>query len=196
VFVRHVMALAIILSVACVAINHYCILSYKRIYYTSQQNLTFIWHTGEISVPNRKFIAEFKHVSSFFHHPRFFCDSQVKCAVLERHTLRLSRMPSSMNRSLSHSLTASELITTTNSIINYTYNNVPLQIFAALKSKFSCLIYFSLRTFRKQSRSFHTTVRAWPVSVISVGRRSVIFLIHCTLTGFGWLKSENIGLLT
>jgi hypothetical protein len=47
----------------------------------------------------------------FLHHPRFFfCDSQVKCAVPERHTLRFSRMPSAMNRRLSHSLPASEHI--------------------------------------------------------------------------------------
>jgi hypothetical protein len=63
-----------------------------------------------MSVPIRTFNTEFKYVSSFCQHPRFFCDSQVKRAVLERHTLRLSRMPSAMNRCLSHSLSASEHI--------------------------------------------------------------------------------------
>jgi hypothetical protein len=56
-------------------------------------------------VPNRTFNAEFKYVSSFSPSPTVICDSQVKCAVLERHTLRV---PCAMNQRLSHSLPASE----------------------------------------------------------------------------------------
>jgi hypothetical protein len=78
---------------------------------TGQQNLTFFFVSrGKISNPDSTFNAEFKYVSSFSLSPTVFCDSQVKCAVLERHTLRLSRMPSAMNRRLSHSLPASEHI--------------------------------------------------------------------------------------
>jgi hypothetical protein len=79
-------------------------------YFTGKQNLTFFVPRGKISNPDSTFNAEFKYVSSFLHHPQFFCNSQVKCAVLERHTLRLSRMPSAMNSRLSHSLPASEQI--------------------------------------------------------------------------------------
>jgi hypothetical protein len=79
-------------------------------YFTGKQNLTFIGTRGKISVSNRTFITEFKYVSSFSPSPTVFCDSHVKCAVLERHTLQLSRMPSAMNRSLSHSLPASKHI--------------------------------------------------------------------------------------
>jgi hypothetical protein len=78
--------------------------------FTGQQNLTFFWHTGNIYVPTRTFNTKLKYVSSFSQSPTGFCDSQVKCAVLERHTIRLSKMPSAMNRRLSHSLPASEHI--------------------------------------------------------------------------------------
>jgi hypothetical protein len=75
-------------------------------FFTGQQNLTF-WGGRKLSVPNRTFNAEFKYVSSFSLSPTVFFDSQVKCAVLERHTLR---EPSAMNQRLSHSLPASEHI--------------------------------------------------------------------------------------
>jgi hypothetical protein len=79
------------------------------IYFTGQQHLQFLAHGGK-SVPNRTFNTEFNYVSSFSPSPTTFSDSPVKCAVLERHTVRLSRMPSAINRRLSHSLPASEHI--------------------------------------------------------------------------------------
>jgi hypothetical protein len=76
---------------------------------TGQQNFTFFFvPRGKISNPDSTFNTEFKEVRSFSPSPTvFFCDSQVKCAVLERHTLRV---PSTMNQRLSHSLPASEHI--------------------------------------------------------------------------------------
>jgi hypothetical protein len=76
-------------------------------FFTGQQNLTFGGGGVELSVPNRTFNPEFKYVSRFSPTPTVFCDSQVKYAVLECHTLRV---PSTMNQRLSHSLPASEHI--------------------------------------------------------------------------------------
>jgi uncharacterized membrane protein len=41
-------------------------------YFTGQQNLTFFWHKGKLSVPNRTFDTEFKYVSSFSPSPTVF----------------------------------------------------------------------------------------------------------------------------
>jgi hypothetical protein len=73
-------------------------------FFTGQQNLTFFLAHGVTYL----FLVELLTLNSITYN--FVCDSQVKCAVLERHTVRLSRMPSAMNQRLSHSLPASEHI--------------------------------------------------------------------------------------
>jgi hypothetical protein len=67
-------------------------------------------HEGKYLFLMKLLKLNLKYVSCFSPSPTVFCDRQVKCAVLERHTLRLSRIPSAMHRRLSHSLPASEHI--------------------------------------------------------------------------------------
>jgi hypothetical protein len=77
-------------------------------YFTGKQNLTFfLSHKDKYLILIVLLMLNSNMYLVFLHHPQFFCEIQVKCAVLERHNLRV---PSAMNRRLSHSLPASEHI--------------------------------------------------------------------------------------